>query len=223
MLNSCQKDKEEESQNGTLSVNLRTWNTFSDKSTADLKSSYTYDVVDVRAYKYEMKFTTDDIQEGILDSDIHWITAYTSTEMMLDSERDFQFVLPAGTYKGFALLQGVDFYWVLSDGSKTVEIPDSNNKSQKDANANQVYNVFGLDGLYTTDAEGKLQKVANNEKIGTAFTIVPGRNHALIVRMNFDKMNWTDNDENGDWSQGDSFDSPTLPAGIETMADFIFE
>ncbi|PLX03355.1 MAG: hypothetical protein C0595_07440 [Marinilabiliales bacterium] len=224
MLSACKKENEDESGNGILNVKLRTWNTYIEKTDkSSLRSSYVFDLVDVRTYKYEMKFTTDYIQEGMLDSDINWITVYTSNEMMLDSERDFQFELPAGTYKGFALLQGSDFFWVISDGNKIIEIPDSNSKSDKNGNNSQVYNVFGLDGLYITDANGKLQKVLNDEKIGTSFTISPDTEHSLIVRMNFDKMVWNDNDESGDWSNGDAFEGPTLPEGIETMSDFIFE
>lgn len=209
----------DDSENGTLNVKLRTWNNYGENTPkSSMRGSHNLDLIDVRTHKYEMKFTTDEIRAGILDSDINWVTAYTSNEMMLDSERDFHFELPAGSYQGFALLQGNDFFWIGTNGNQSVEIPDSNQGS-----SDKVYNVFGLNGLFMADTNGILVKVLNNEKIDTKFTIVEGQEHTLTVRMNFEKIGWHDNDENGSWSDGDSFDSPTLPAGVETMADFIFD
>lgn len=218
-LTGCKKDNEDEGGNGTLNVKFRTWNTYVENTAkSSAKSSYNLDLIDVRTYKYEMKFTTDEIQEGKSDSDINWVTAYTSDEMMLDGERDFRFELPVGTYKGFALLQGRDFFWVLRDGSKTIEIPASNGGS-----SDKIYNVFGLNGLYMLDSNGCLEKIQNDEKIGTSFIITAGMEHSLTVRMNLDKIVWHDNDDSGDWSNGDDSEGPTLPDGVETMADFIFE
>lgn len=217
-LAGCENTDTDESKNGTLNVKFRTWNTYVENTeNALIKDSYNFDLTDVRTNKYEMKFTTDEIQAGKADSDINWVTVYTSDEMMLDSERDFYFELPPGDYKGFGLLQGRDFFWVISDGSKTIEIPDSNGGGDT-----LVYNVFGLNGLYERDSNGVLQEITNNEKIGTSFTIVADTEHSLTVRMNLDKLVWFDNDESGGWSNGDSFEGPTLPHGIETMADFIF-
>ncbi len=223
----CKKDKDDnipdddKNESGILNVKQRTWNTFSQKKSTvnNSKSTYSWDLIDVRAFKYELKFTTDEIQEGMSDSDINWVTVYTSNDMKLDSERDFQFELPAGNYKGFALLQGNDFFWVLSDGNNTIEIPASNGGESGD----KIYNVFGTEGLYIRDSIGLLQKVPNDEKIGTSFTILPETEHSLTIRMNFDKIVWNDNDDNGDWSDGDTYEMPTLPDGIETMVDFIFE
>lgn len=50
-----------------------------------------------------------------------------------------------------------------------VEIPASNGGS-----GDKVYDVFGLNGLYILDSDGMLEKVQNDEKIGTSFTIVAG-------------------------------------------------
>jgi len=217
-MSGCSSKGDPGVEKGKLNVQLRTWNNYSAYTQKNTNDAFIYDLVDIRAYKYEMKFTTDNISENMLESDIKWITVYKSSDMILDSERDFTFELPAGTYKGFALLQDVEFFWVLSDGTNTIEIPEH---SYQNKNDNYVYDVFGFDGLYYVDGNGLLKKKNNNEKMGTSFTIKPGAELLLTVRMNFDKMSWTDNDNSGHWSEGDSHSNPTLPDGINTMADFL--
>ncbi len=206
--------------NGELSVKLRTWNNFETANTksvsANLSDPTLLQFVDVKGYKYEMKVTTDDITEGVKDSEIEWITIYESEELKDDSERDFQFELPVGDYKGFALLQGRDFFWIAEHDGEIIEIPTSNGGS-----SDTIYNVFGVDGLYVLNSSDELTKVNNEEKLGVDFKIEEGKTTLLTIRINFKEIWWYDNDGDGNWSIGDMADDPLLPEGVTTMADFI--
>lgn len=216
---SCEKEENVDMDGtGMLSFKIRTWSTYSTKSTGSgFNASYVWNVIDMRSYKYNMKFTTDEIKEGMSPSSINWVTAYTSNDFKLDSERDFQFELPAGKYKGFALSMGNDFFWVISDGNKTVEIGDSNGSESSITD-----NIFGTNGFFEV-VGGSLKNTHPGEKIGTNFTILPGKKYSIIMRMNFDKMSWSDNDNNGIWSTGDTHSDPSIHQGTGTMWDFIFK
>ncbi len=50
-----------------------------------------------------------------------------------------------------------------------------------------------------------------------------GKELSLTVRMNLNKIVWHDNDDSADWSDRDEDEAPTLPKGVKTIADFIFE
>lgn len=214
-------DDDIEGKNGTLFIKQRTWNNITQKKSTvnDLKSSYSWNMIDLKSSFYEMKFTTTKIKEGIKDSDIKWVTVYTSNKMELGYDRDFQVEMPAGNYKGFGLVMGNEIFWVISDGNKTIEIPDSNGGEV----GSRGYSIFGADGLYEVGKNGLLTLEHPGEKMGTSFTILPGKSYTLTMRMNFDQMIWNDNDENGVWSDGDTHEDPTFHEGLDTMWDFIFE
>jgi hypothetical protein len=219
LFTGCDKEPTLEN-NGTLSFQMRTWSTYEGNAVKSalngLSDSIVLDFLDVKGYKYEMKVTTDEISPGLNDSDIDWITIYQSDELKEDGERDFQFTLPAGDYKGFALWQGNEFFWIGEDNGNIIEIPTSNG-SDRDS----VYNVFGSDGLYTLNDNDELEKVSNNEKLGVSFTINEEQTTTLTVRVNFTGIEWYDNDQSGTWSDGDGVGDMLLPDGVDTMSDFI--
>ncbi len=219
LISGCGEDSSTESNlknDGTLSVKMRTWNTYETKTIkSPLTSSSTpiiLDFVDMKGYKYQMKVTADEIMEDLKDSDID----YQSAELKEDSARDFQFTLPAGQYKGFALLQSKEFFWIGDYNGKRIEIPASNGGS-----SDSVYNVFGSDGLYNLNAQNKLEKVDNDELVGVSFTINEDQTTSLTIRANFKPIEWFDKDDNGDWSEGDSLGELSLPDTVKTMSDFI--
>ena len=173
----------------------------------------------MRSTFYEMKFTTTEIKDGLKDSDIKWVSVYTSNKMELGYNRDIQVRIPSGNYKGFGLVMGNEFFWVLSDGNKTIEIPDTNGKET----GSKGYDIFGKNGLYEFGENGLLKLEHPGEKMGTSFTIHPGKKYSLTMRMNFDQMKWSDNDGNGSWSEGDTHEDPSIHKGLNTMWDFIFK
>lgn len=219
LFSGCEKDTDEPV-DGTLSVKMRTWNNFGTLSVKSaIKSSsdtIRLQFIDVKGYKYEMKVTTDEIKQGIKESDINWTTIYESNELKDDGERDFQFTLAAGEYKGFALLQGRDFFWVGEHNGNRIEIPTSNEGS-----SNKVFNAFGTDGLYVLNESEEFVKVNNSEQIGASFKVDANKTTTVTIRMNFTAIDWYDNDNSGTWSEGDDAGEPILPDGISTMADFI--
>lgn len=207
---------------GTLSMKLRTWNNYeslSTKSTLNSPSaSFQLPFVDVIGYKYEMKVTTDEIQVGMKDSDINWITIYESNELKGDSERDFEFQLPAGEYKAFALWQSLGFFWVGDHNGTKIQIPAWN--GAPGVFEAKIYNVFA-NGFCVMDASGVFESVDAGEQIGASFIIEEGKTTTVTIRTNFTSIDWSDNDENGIWSEGDQADDPVLPDGVVTMSDFI--
>lgn len=220
LFTGCDKD-EENKNNGILSMRLRTWNNYEVSiSKSSLKSASSNPIrlpyIDMNGYKYEMKFTTDVIQEGMKDSDINWVTVYESDELKKDGERDFQFNLPAGEYKGFALWQGRDFFWVCDNNGDEMQIPASNGGENV-----RVYNAFGPDGLYILNDDNELEKVHNDEFLGVEFNIIENKTTILTVRTNITAIDWNDNDSSGTWTDGDSTSDFILPDGINTMSDFI--
>lgn len=214
----CDKDDDNLTK-GELSVKMRTWNSYEAPVKKSAHENFTEAIplkfVDMKGYKYEMKVTKDEITDGVKDADIEWITIYQSEKMKGDSERDFNFKLPVGDYKGFGLWQGRDFFWVGEYKGKRIEIPSSNG-----GDSDRVYNVFGTEGLYVSNS-GKLEKVNNNEKIGVSFSIKEGKTTNLTIRVNFNEIMWYDNDGDGKWSNGDEAGDPIAPDGITTMSDFI--
>lgn len=225
LFGSCSKEEENEiSETGILSVRMTTWNSY--KSGAGETSfsqgandPVTLEVIDVKSFKMDIKVTTGEIKEGVPD-DFNWISIYESDETLLNSQRDFQFELPPGKYKGIGILQGNQFYWVCRNEEQVLEMQSMNNIH---AGPNtHVYNVFGEDGLYIPDENNLLVKVTNNEKLGT-FEIKPGKKTLVTIRMNIMTLDWWDNDGNGKWSPGDDIDNWTLPEGMTTMADFLVE
>lgn len=218
LFSGCEKDSEEQG-DGTLSVKMRTWNNFEVASVKSTTKSAPNPIrlkfIDVKGYKYEMKVTTDEIKKGMKDTDLSWISIYESNELKDDSERDFQFKLPPGTYKGFGLWQGRDFFWVAEHNGNRMEIPASNGGS-----SNKIYNAFGVDGLYVLDNNGEFIKVDNDEQIGVSFIIHENKTTIVTLRMNFTSIDWYDNDNSGTWSDGDKVEL-IVPDGVNTMADFI--
>ena len=219
IFSGCDKEPTLEN-NGTLSVQMRTWSTYENSLTKSARNTFSDSIIlsflDIKGYKYEMKVTTDEISAGLKDSDVDWITIYQSDELKEDGERDFQFTLPAGEYKGFALWQGNEFTWIGEDNGTRIEIPSSNG-----SDSDSVYNVFGSDGLYFMNDNGELQKVENNEMLGVSFTINEDQTTTLTVRVNITGIVWYDNDQSGTWSDGDGVGDMLLPDGVDTMSDFI--
>lgn len=219
MFSGCEKEVTE-TREGTLSFQMRTWNTYETKSSENTlvyqSDPVMLNFIDVMGYKYEMKVTTDEIQEGMKDADINWITIYQSEELKRDGERDFQFKLPAGEYKGFAVLQGDDFSWIGETDGNQIVIPDSNQSGN-----DRVYNVFGADGLYYLNENEELMKMSNNEMLGVTFTIREEITTTLTIRVNITAIEWYDNDQSGTWSDGDTVGDMLLPDGVNTMSDFI--
>jgi len=216
---------DEEADTGSLIVRMSTWNScVSDSGDGLLKRAsastvYTLNLVDLRNILYQFKVTTDEIQAGVPD-DFNWITIYESDSMMHFSEREIQFELPAGNYRGIGLLQSNRLYWVCAYEDSLIYIGDMNNAAAgEDA---WIYNIFGEKGLYVLDENGMLGKVQNEEKLGT-FEILPGKRTSVTVRMNVKTLDWFDNDGDGKWSEGDAVDNWTLPEGVTTMMDFIVE
>ncbi|MBT3755815.1 MAG: hypothetical protein HOG24_05995, partial [Candidatus Cloacimonetes bacterium] len=58
------------------------------------------------------------------------------------------------------------------------------------------------------------------EQLGS-FEIRAGETTNLVMRLNFTTVDWYDNDDSEDWSDGDAIDNHQLPNGITTMTDFI--
>ena len=221
IFSGCEKDNDNNA-DGNLSIKLRLWNNYEESTTKNLikgsSSPIQISFVDVIAYKYEMKVTKDVIEEGMKESDIDWITIYESNELKKDGERDFQFTLPSGEYKGFALWQGNDFFWVGDYNGTEIQIPTSNG-----GDSNRIFNAFGIDGLYVLNDDGELTKVNNNEQIGVSFNIEEGKTTTVTIRTNFMAIDWYDNDGNGNWSDGDEAGDPIIPDDVSTMADFIVD
>ncbi len=209
---------------GNLSLKLRVWNNYQTsaaKSTLKGASGpIVLPFVDVIGYKYEMKVTTDVIQDGTRESDINWITIYESDELKGDSERDFQFQLPPGEYKAFGLWQSLGFFWVGDYNGTPVQIPEWNGAAG--VFEDRLYNVFA-NGLFLLNSSGVFERVNNGEQIGASFIIEEGKTTTVTIRTNFVSIEWSDNDNNGIWSEGDGADDPILPDGITTMADFIVD
>ncbi len=223
--NCSKEEKEEEKDSGLLSVNMVMWNSYdgSSKSTPGVTSpgeAITLDIIDVRSSRMDLKVTTDEVKEGMTDN-FNWVPIYESSDTMLNSERDFQFELPAGNYRGIGILQGIQFQWVCRYGDQVMDVQDSNGDGNGGLEG-LVYNIFGEDGLYVPDEGNVLVKVNNNEKLGT-FEIKPGKKTLVTVRMNLMTLDWFDNDGDGQWSEGDGIDNWTLPEGVTTMADFLVE
>ena len=222
LFSGCDVNESSDKGDGNLSMQLRLWNNYeasSEKSVFESSSSpIRLPFVDVVGYKYEMMVTTDVIQEGMQETDVSWITIYESDELKGDTERDFQFTLPAGEYKGFALWQGNDFFWVGDYNGTQIRIPTSNG-----AGEDRLFNAFGTDGLYILNGSGGFVKVDNNEQIGASFIIEEGKTTTVTIRTNFTAIDWYDNDDSGTWSDGDTADDPIVPDGVNTMADFIVE
>lgn len=224
LFGSCGKEADEETnETGTLSVNMTMWNTYKSGDGGTPAGTgtdpVTLDIIDLKSFKMDLKVTTGKIQEGVPD-DFEWISIYESDETLLNSQRDFQFQLPAGHYRGIGLLQGNRFHWVCRNGDQVMELEDYNNPGA--APETHVYNIFGEDGLYVPDEGNLLVKVMNNEKLGT-FEIKPGKKTLVTIRMNTMTLEWFDNDNDGKWSSGDHIDNWKLPEGITTMADFLVE
>lgn len=223
LFTACEKDVDEVG-DGTLSMKMRTWNNYEvpSKKSLQLKSSsdtILISFIEALNYTYEIKVTTDNIQEGMKDSDINWITIYESDEEKRTSERDFQFQLPPGDYKGFAVWQSNEFVWICDNNGTEILIPGSNSNEEVD----RVYNVFGSEGMYSINEIGTYESVVNDERIGVSFTIEEGKNTTVTMRTNLDKIVWYDNDGSGNWTDGDVNGDFMLPDGIDTMMDFIVE
>jgi hypothetical protein len=224
---SCSKEEDENinpnntNETGLLSVKMTTWNSYENNSKgASIKGdTITLDIIDSKKFKFDLRVTTDEIKAGVPDN-FKWITIYESDETLYDSERDFEFELPAGNYKGIAIVQGNQHHWVCKDGGDIMELPDLNDRFLP-ADAH-IYNIFGEDGLYVLDENSLLTKVTNDEKLGT-FEVLPNRKTIVTIRMNLLTLDWIDNDGDGQWSEGDELDNWTTPEGIDTMADFIVE
>lgn len=223
LFSACEKDGDEVGE-GTLSMRIRTWNNYEALSTKSVQIKSSSDAIllsfiEALNYTYEIKVTTDSIQEGMQDSDINWITIYESDEEKRTSERDFQFQLPSGDYKGFAVWQSNEFVWICDNSGTEILIPGSNSNEEVDS----VYNVFGSDGMYFINEIGKYEFVSNDERIGVSFIIEEGKNTTVTMRTNLDKIVWYDNDDSGTWTDGDVNGDFTLPDGIDTMMDFIVD
>lgn len=218
--NKAENDKVE----GDLSLKLRVWNNYKAQPIKSIQNTLSDSIqlpfVDVIGYKYEMKVTTDEIQEGTREADVEWITIYESGELKGDSERDFQFQLPAGEYKAFALWQSLGFYWVGDYNGTKIQIPAWN--GNPGIFEERLYNVFA-NGFFVLNANGVFERVNNGEQIGASFQIVEGKTTTVTIRTNFTSIVWRDNDNNGIWSDGDSAAEPVLPEDVSTMADFIVE
>lgn len=69
---SCDEDGKNET--GSLTVRMSTWKSYENNSKSNLLKSvtksntHTLDIIDVRGYKYAIKVTTDDINEGVPDN-----------------------------------------------------------------------------------------------------------------------------------------------------------
>jgi hypothetical protein len=105
LISGCAKDSDDTgSTDGTLAVKMRTWNTYttgkSTNANVALNDTIILDLVDVKTYKYEMSVTRDNLYAGMDHSEIKWIPIYESDLMMDDSDRDFNFTLTEGAYKG---------------------------------------------------------------------------------------------------------------------------
>lgn len=231
LFSSCEKNPIENDSdgNGTLSVKLRSWSNYEAPTTkSSLKNTRSFmssTYLDAYAYKYEIKFTTDSIMSGINDSDINWVTVYESDELKKDSERDFEFALPTGEYRGFAVLQSCDFHWICDNNGVEMPITSSNCGEYNNFNSGEkVYNIFGTDGIYDVDDTGILQHVPDaGEHMGVRFNIYEDQKTTLTVRVNLLEIVWNDNDGDGTWSEGDEVDNWTLPDGVITMTDFIVD
>lgn len=231
LFSSCEKDPSENGSDGdgSLSVQFRTWSNYdapATKSSKNTKSLMSSTLLDVYSYKYEIKFTTDKIMSGINDSDINWVTVYESNELKKDSERDFEFILPPGEYRGFAVLHSCDFHWICDNNGVEMPITLSNCSEYNNFSNSEekVYNIFGADGIYDVDGNGILQHVPDaGEHMGVTFNIYEGRKTTLTVRVNLLEVEWKDNDGDGTWSEGDEVVNVTLPDGVITMTDFIPE
>lgn len=186
------------------------------QATADTN---TCKIVDVRHLLYKLEVSTGNVSEGGTDN-LQWKTLYESSVELLDSEREFPPVeLPVGTYKCFRVTQRNRLYWVCTMQADTFEFPDLND-SNIDPDSLSPINVFGEDGLYTYDQDDKFTLLTSTEKLG-GFEITAGGTTDLTFRLNFNTLDWFDNDEDGQWSQGDALDNWTLIPGTTTMTDFI--
>ncbi len=216
-LAACNKDEDKKAE-GNLTLKMRVWNNYETPAVKGSNARFILPFVDVIGYKYEMKVTTDVIQEGTREQEVNWITIYTSDELKGDSERDFQFQLPAGEYKAFSLLQSRGFFWVGDYNGTNIQIPAWNGSTG--VFEDRICNVFANE-LFVLNTSGVYESVNNGEQIGAAFRIEEGKTTSVIIRTNFTSIEWSDNDENGIWSEGDSAGEPIVPEGITTMADFI--
>jgi len=215
--------------NGTLEFKMTVWNVYEDgknvssgKDFSMLKNDpnvYTCDIMNVRNILYEIQVADGEIIEGEPD-DLDWITIYETSEMMLMTDREFSFVLPAGQYKAIRLLQSNRIYWITTYEDVIHEFPSLNNDEQpEDA---QILDIFGEDGLYNLDENGLFYLYHDGERLGT-FDIFPNTKTKVTFRMNLQTLDWIDHDSNGVWSDGDELSNWTVPEGVTTMADFIIE
>lgn len=227
LIYSCKKDVEDPNPpvetHGLLSMEFATWNSFQKTSgkqnTEKENEPITLELLDVRTFKYSIALTTDEIYAGLDAADITWTEVYTSDEYLLDSERNFSFSLPAGDYKGFKLIQADSMRWVCNYNDGIIEIKTFN-KGDESFVYDEVLNIFGEDGLYDVDGEGKLYRVLNDEKLGL-IKIEPGGYTNIISRLNIMTVDWYDVNNNGIFDGLDSLKNWTLPEGITTMNDFI--
>lgn len=226
----CKKEKEEDkvqpkATKGTLKMRTTVWSAFNDavwkkeynRSAGD---THTCELTNIRHFIPLIQVTTDEIKSGVLANSIKWTTIYESSQEMLHTDRVFEIALEPGKYKGIRIEQRNKMYWVCTFNGATIEFPSVNN-SEIGADE-RIFNVFGEDGLYETNEEGKFVVNTNNEKLGF-FEIFAGKTTRVSNRLNITALDWLDADGDGKWSPGDELIKWHTPEGVNTMSDFVVD
>lgn len=230
LLASCKKDKEEDKvgpkeTKGTLKMRTTVWSAFNDgvwkkeynRSAGD---THTCELTNIRHLIPLIQVTTDEIKSGVLASSIKWTTIYESSQEMLHTDRVFEVKLEPGKYTGIRLEQRNRMYWVCRFNGNTIEFPSLNNSEI--GGDEKLSNIFGEDGLYEIDDEGKFVLYNNKEKLGM-FEIFAGKTTRVSNRLNITALDWLDADGDGKWSTGDELIKWYTPEGVNTMSDFVVD
>ncbi|MBT4333178.1 MAG: hypothetical protein HOD64_07860 [Candidatus Cloacimonetes bacterium] len=221
LLLGCSEDNVTETEeDGTLDFRMTTWNAeLSDRTSEQInkRTTHTLDLIDIRHYIPKIEVTTDEIAEGIAAEDIIWTTMYESSVEMLHTEREVSIQLPVGNYQGLKLTQRNRMAWVIEYQGNPIDAWITQIDGLNDDDL--FINYFGADGLFDVE-DGLFVSSVPGEQLGS-FEIRAGETTNLVMRLNFTTVDWYDNDDSGDWSDGDAIDNHQLPDGITTMTDFI--
>lgn len=171
-------------------------------------------ILDTRHARLKIEVSRGTVVDGEPDT-FEWIVIYDSQQELADMERVFAPVeLPVGSYDNLRITTDPDrVVWECAFGDDLVDIPVETGAVM----------VFGDGGLFHYAAGGDvLESVAPGERLG-GFEIRAGVTTHLTFLSNLDAVTWLDNDESGDWSQGDQVGGVTGLPGTETMGDFVVE
>lgn len=205
---------------GQLTVRMTMGTADQEESALSVKRAgpVTLPIIDLKNIVYEIAVTRDDVFDG-QSADLEWFAIYEGSEEKLQSDLLMSQEIPVGTYTAMRIVMSNYLYWVCMSGDETLELLDSNGNSSD----GKTTNVFAKGGLYLINDGGDFELLGTNERMGTEFEIRAGQTTILTFQSNFNTVDFTDTDDSGDWTNGDTLSNWTTLPGTETMADFIVE